>query len=77
MASDKDMAAKTFFVPGAPLAGTNPKEGSRISLEVVSVDPQNGDVEVRLASDESMDHREELKPMLEDSFAPQGPMTYG
>jgi hypothetical protein len=71
---EQERAPKTFFVPGAPLAGKNLKKGDRLNLEVVFVDPENKDVEVKIASDSEPTAEEQLRPMLANAF-PQNPMT--
>jgi hypothetical protein len=61
---------KTFFVPGASLTGQSLEKGSRLTLEVVFVDPENNDVEVKLAG-KPMSAEEELRPDLQAAFPTQ------
>lgn len=66
------------MVPGSHLEGA--KVGDTVSLEVVWIDPDNGDVELRKGKPE-MDAEEELRPMLAEAINPPAPgggeMTYG
>jgi hypothetical protein len=67
---------KTFFIPGSALVGQSLKKGSKLNLEVVFVDPENSDVEVKM-SDRKVTAEEELRPMLAEAFQPQGTDNYG
>lgn len=69
-------APATFFVPGEPLASKSPKKGDKLTLEVVFVDPENGDLEVKVAENE-MTEEEKLRPMLAEAFEEEGPESYG
>lgn len=71
-AIEQERAPSTFFVPGAPLAGKNLKKGDAVRLEVVFVDPENGDVEVKLASDVEETPEEQLRPVLAEAFPNEG-----
>jgi len=65
---------ESFFAPGETLSKMGFKEGDVVSLKVLSVDPDNGDFELSVASDKMEDSSEpdDLKPMLEDAFSEKG-----
>lgn len=53
----------TFFIPGMP----GVKKGDTLDLTVVSVDPDNGDLEVRKTEVEKSPE-EENRPLLAQAF---------